>query len=266
MLTQESRTEIETLMSDRILALKVALNQLTDLERAAIDTQSNIKDANHKIFMMIGGFCAFVGAGAAIWVGERFCQLSSLPYPAGPIGQALFAGTGAMLAFALGASIHQLRSPPPQPEKFKLILDRRGNEILAAAEDITDQIRAMAVPINFWSIRRFHDFVNKINLLRTLELILIKDFHLIEERMKKYLAETKYARFMGGEIDDDLSDAELQAQRARIVRAFRRLELDALKFVQDQLPELNHPALRADFSHLPFDQCMRAFRVLMNGP
>ena len=265
MLSSDAKLEIRVLLARRIQYLNQELSRELELQRAYQSAVKNIKSTQLPLICMVGGACAFVGSGAFVWGINQFHNLTSIQGPASVLSFLAIASAGGMIGFSLGASAVSLFREDPQPPKYRAILDRRGDELLNAAEDLVEQLKSMALPLNFWSVRRFQDFVIRLNLLRALEKILLKDFDKIEKEMKEYIARSSYSRFLTKEAPDDLADAELQSQRSRIVQQFRFLELQALTNIEPALEEIDHPFLKIEVDGLSHEQCMSVLRHLMHG-
>ncbi len=247
-LSVPEREELEVLLEARIRNLQETLATPTLFESAVEAREAELKSIRRFESWLFG----VVGAGAGV-VGS----LATLDYLMGGLGPLLnsvptrFGFTIIGLSFAkvgasLGVALAQARHQPEGIKREIDYLDLRSREIIKAAQDVSARMRAMAVPLSFWSTRRFSDFVETYVAFFALERILINDQHGLTAQMNDALERSGQSHILKNkEVQMDAVDAQLTKQRLAGVRKLRQLELETLRLMKTNLNGLGEARVLA---------------------
>lgn len=264
-LTSESKRELLSMIKGRVEELEQELSKPDSLGEAVLEFEGNLKRNKNAFAQMVGVGCAI---GAACVSGYLFTSvLPSLAIQREPWLSAMITlGHSGLWAFNIGALGFVLamkghieeKSPAP-----KMFLDLRSRSILQAAQDVSAQMRAMAVPLSFWSIRRLRDFTYRFLAFQALERLILEmeiekdsDF----ERVLKLTGSQK--KIVDDEWATDWSDVQKKKVQVEAIRALRRLELATLRVMEDGIADIGGP--------MPIDEwvekgCMEMIKLYMKN-
>lgn len=119
----------------------------------------------------------------------------------------------------------------------------------------------MAIPLSFWSIRRFRDFTARLIGFQALEQLIIGAEFEEESDFSRSLQITGAKRkIVEDEWAKDMSDVQKKKVTLRALRELRRLELATLKVMLSGMEELVGPLSKEAWSQA---DCMTLLRTYL---
>jgi hypothetical protein len=243
-LTSESKRELLSMIKRRGEELERELSNPDSLGEAVLEFEAHLKRSKSYFAQMVGMGCAI---GAACVAGYLFASVlpSSVMQREPWLSAFIILGHSGLWAFNIGALGFGLAMKDGVEEKAivpKVFLDLRSRSILEAAQDVSAQMRAMAVPLSFWSIRRLRDFTYRFLAFQALERLILEmeiekdsDF----ERVLKLTGSQK--KIVDDEWAADWSDVQKKKVQVEAIRALRRLELATLRVMEDGMADIGGP-------------------------
>lgn len=190
------------------------------------------------------GGCAVLGAGVSVmgmeWllysVGRSYQTISASPH-----GVWFFMGAlGASLGGSLGFGFAQAKNSTMPLGQEKKYYSFRMEEILKVAAEVSLRMRAVAVPIGFWSVRRERFFQARFPSFQALEGLILKDEQKMHQMIEDALKELGLSSERRDEITE-LTETEIHWMRVIYQKRLRHLELETLYQVLRQLKDPDMP-------------------------
>jgi hypothetical protein len=215
---------------------------------------------------------AFGAAGIGIGLVLGFSAIHTvtsffpIPSPADIFLSGLAVSLGGLHGWSIGLVL-ATRGKPTQKSQYKLVIDGPGEEILKIAEELSSQIRGMAAPRAFWSMKRLQDFTRRMMAFAALEQVLLKQVNQVTDEMKSALHDLHLERFLVDPVQVEIAEADLDMMRSRIVRKFREIEYQTLKLVaQIYDDDVKIPFEKIDYSKLSETQCVALLKWILSDP
>ncbi len=210
------------------------------------------------------------GIGIGMILGFSAIHTATSFFPIRAPGDSILTGLAISLGGLHGWSIGLVlasRGKPHEKSNYKLVIDGPGEEILKIAEELSSQIRGMAAPRAFWSMRRLQDFTRRMVAFAALEQVLLKQVNNVTDEMKSALHDLNLDRFLVDPIQVELAEANLDMMRSRIIRKFREIEYQTLKLVaQIYDDDVKIPFEKIDYSRLSESQCVALLKWILSDP
>lgn len=228
--------------------------------------QARLKAVKRFRACLAGALCGLAVGGASFLGFHELITLTGTNTNVIP-PEVLSAMVGGNLGFVGGAIGFGLvdASMPNESYPHTVALDERSREVLQAARDLAKQMKAMSVPMIFWSTKRLRDFVARYVAFAALERVLLLSE--IEEGSEygKALRLTGMRESLK-DLDWSQDDTEMKLKliKERALRELRRVELETLQYMQRNLEDLNSPFLKIDYEKLSIDRCFAILRYLMS--
>lgn len=234
-LTSRAQKGVREAIRLRIEILSAQLSQSSSLHEDVKKELSNLVKTRQLNTLWVALAGGVVGAGLT-WLGLQH-SLPSLTAPNVVMYTAPTLGLSSFMIFAsLSAAFANIRNSPPMVSA-KMASDRRSEELVQAAEDIAEQMKAMAVPLSFWSVRRLQDFTVRFVALVGIEKLILNRPQYIEDRIKRAfqlagLSTLADLAFMEDEAQAALTESELVG-----LNCIRRIQINALRAMESALDD-----------------------------
>ena len=265
-LSGDAQNYLRSIMGERIQAIEQKFNEVVKTEEAIDEAKIQAGLAQRTKARIYGASGFVVGSAAGLGLLTSLSPFLPLTPPTEMILTALATSLGGLHGWSIGLVLAS-RSDNIPSRPYKLIIDGRGEEILKAAEDLSGQIRGMAAPRIFWSMRRLQDFTRRMVAFMALEHLLLRETNQISDDMKSALHELRLDRLFVNDNHSETAEVEIDLLRTRIIRRFRELEHQTLKSVtQIYDDEVKIPFQKLDYSKLSEQQCIAVLKWILSDP
>lgn len=265
-LSNDAQRYLRNIIGERLIAIQGKVSQIEDTESAIDEAkrQSLINErARARMFGTVGLFSGGTAGFLLLW---GLSPSLSLPAQADTILKVTATVIGSLNGWSMGLAWAS-RERSNTPKQYRIVIDGRGEELLKAAEDLSAQIRGMAAPRLFWSMRRLQDFTRRIVAFMALEHLLLREMNQITDDMKSALHELNLDRLLFTDSAGEQTEIEIDSLRTQIIRRFRQLEYHTLKNVaQIYDDEVKIPFQKIDYSKLTERQCIAVLKWILSDP
>lgn len=263
-LEEHEQFEFREIVNDRILDLIELTKVNSDLEEAARALQMQLRFANRYKMICWAGVCGLIGAGVG-WLGFQSLVPHSTVLSTTSVSPTLissfFAGIGIMIGSSLGAGIANAIASEFPSKSYTSYFSARLNQIAMANEEISNRVRAAAIPLAFWTENRLRYFMKHLGAFRALEFLILQDEIIAHSEIQAALHELGVLDHSEKERALDMTEAEIIAQKEAYLRRLRSKELATLKTV---LTQLENPIFPKIPEHMTPQQCFAWLRSLNN--
>jgi hypothetical protein len=257
---------LRALIEQRLKQIEKRFSEVIETELAMDQSRRQAEEILRARTRAFGAAGIGIGLVLGFSASQTATSFFPIPSPANVFVNGLAAMIGGLHGWSIGLVL-ATRGKPPQKSNYRLIIDGPGEEILKIAEELSSQIRGMAAPRAFWSMKRLQDFTKRMMAFAALEQILLKQVNQVTDEMKSALHDLSLDRFLTDPVQVEIAEADLDMIRSRIVRRFREIEYQTIKLVaQIYDDDVKIPFEKLDYSKLSETQCVALLKWILSDP